>query len=294
MRVIPAGVCGRCVTDEKSHRSYRRGDTIIEVIFAITVFSFVSILTLNLMNSGINVTQANLQLTTTSTEMSAQSTALRFVHNGFTAEYQYPELAHYVPVWEAIVERAIDAGSLMDIREVSHCDAIYNDPTFISTQRPFVINTRRLNTNAALLTDERINGAVVIPTSSPSMPPVPSSTAVPSTAPFISPPVSSRVVFGNPLDNSDTELKESIDYQDVVRVEGLWVTAVKGDVHSETIHNYDTGTTETVHIPRYYDLYIRTCWFGAGRNYPTKLQSILRLYNPTSDVGSELDEASAI
>ena len=45
---------------------------------------------------------------------------------------------------------------------------------------------------------------------------------------------------------------------------GIWVNAVVDD------HNN----------PSYYDFYIRSCWYGAGSNAPTTLDTVVRLYNP--------------
>jgi len=265
----------------------RRGDTIIEVIFAITVFSFVSIMTISLMNSGVATTEASLELTTARSEMAAQAEALRFIHNGYVAEYQYPEIIHYVAVWQQITTRAIEARDLLDIDAISRCEEIYNSSEFQPSDprynHPFVINTRRLNSDETILTEERINGALVAPgTFSPSI------TPLPSTAPFVASQLAPRIVFTNAVDDSDAELREEGEYRDALSVEGIWVTAVKGDVHSATIYNYETGATETVYIPRYYDLYVRSCWIAPGRTYPTKLATIVRLYNPSSEVGSEL------
>lgn len=54
-----------------------RGDTIIEVLLAITVFSMVSIATMTIMNQGTNAAQRALEITHVRQEIDAQAEALR-------------------------------------------------------------------------------------------------------------------------------------------------------------------------------------------------------------------------
>lgn len=54
-----------------------RGDTIIEVLLAITVFSLVSIATMTIMNQGTNAAQRALEITHVRQEIDAQAEALR-------------------------------------------------------------------------------------------------------------------------------------------------------------------------------------------------------------------------
>ena len=66
----------------------QRGDTLIEVMFAITVFSFVVVGALSLMNQGSSAAQRSLEITLVRQEMDAQAEALRFMHGAYTASYQ--------------------------------------------------------------------------------------------------------------------------------------------------------------------------------------------------------------
>lgn len=54
-----------------------RGDTIIEVLLAITVFSLVSVATMTIMNQGTNAAQRALEITHVRQEIDAQAEALR-------------------------------------------------------------------------------------------------------------------------------------------------------------------------------------------------------------------------
>ena len=232
----------------------RRGDTIIEVIFAIAIFCLVAIISVNLMSSGITITEASLEQTLVRAEISAQVEALRFLHNAYIAEFEYPEYENYVPVWNRITDRAIDSSSFLDMREVDDCEAMFDSSAFTGN-KPFIINTRRLSGSDDLTEETNLLNALVTP----------------STAPFTFSNANPRVIFTNGGNNSDDAELLKDEYRDVARVEGIWVTAVRGDVHRVT------------NVPKFYDFYVRTCWVAPGRNYPTKLGTVIRLYNPQSE-----------
>ena len=58
----------------------KKGDTIIEVIFAISVFAMVAVTSIVLMNRGLATTQSSLELTLARNEIDSQASALRFMH----------------------------------------------------------------------------------------------------------------------------------------------------------------------------------------------------------------------
>lgn len=61
--------------------SLKKGDTIIEVILAITVFSLVAISAITLMNHGVSVVQRSLEITLARQEIDAQAEMLRYVYD---------------------------------------------------------------------------------------------------------------------------------------------------------------------------------------------------------------------
>jgi len=63
----------------------QRGDTIIEVLFAVTVFSLVAVAGLSLMNQGTAMAQRSLEIGLVRDQMDAQADALRYVHNAYIA-----------------------------------------------------------------------------------------------------------------------------------------------------------------------------------------------------------------
>lgn len=68
--------------------AHQKGDTLIEVLFAVTVFSLVAVGSLAIMNQGIATSQRALEITIVRQEIDAQSQALRFMNNAYVANYE--------------------------------------------------------------------------------------------------------------------------------------------------------------------------------------------------------------
>ena len=66
-----------------------RGDTIIEVILALTIFSLVTVITITMMNLGIANAENALEVTTARNELNAQAEALRFIHSSYISKKLY-------------------------------------------------------------------------------------------------------------------------------------------------------------------------------------------------------------
>ena len=64
----------------RSIDGHERGDTIIEVIFAIMIFSFLAISSLAIMNQGIATGEKALEITLVRQQVNAQAEALRYIH----------------------------------------------------------------------------------------------------------------------------------------------------------------------------------------------------------------------
>lgn len=65
-----------------------RGDTLIEVLFAITVFAFIVVSSLSLMNRGVSTAQRSLEITTVRQQMDGQAETLRFLHGSYVDAYR--------------------------------------------------------------------------------------------------------------------------------------------------------------------------------------------------------------
>jgi hypothetical protein len=72
----------------KNRRARTAGDTLIEVMFATTVFSLVVVSSLSLMNQGVASAQRSLEITTVRQQMDGQVETLRFLHEAYVQAYQ--------------------------------------------------------------------------------------------------------------------------------------------------------------------------------------------------------------
>ena len=69
------------------NRKLQSGDTIIEVLFAVVVFSMVAVGAMSVMNSGTATAQRSLELTLVRQQIDAQAESLRYIHHAYVAAY---------------------------------------------------------------------------------------------------------------------------------------------------------------------------------------------------------------
>lgn len=89
-----------------------RGDTIIEVLLAVSIFSMVAVSSMAIMNTGLFTAQRSLEITQVRHQIDGQAELLRYVHSQTKLDNPDPE---YVEVWDNInkdgeVESIIGAG----------------------------------------------------------------------------------------------------------------------------------------------------------------------------------------
>lgn len=85
-----------------SKRDNQRGDTIIEVLFAVTVFSLVAVGGLSLMNQGTAMAQRALEIGLVRQQMDTQADALRYLSRAYVESFQ-AENSVAADVWEKVV-----------------------------------------------------------------------------------------------------------------------------------------------------------------------------------------------
>lgn len=119
------------------------GDTLIEVLLAITIFSLIVVTALALMNQGAAASRRSLETTLVRQQIDNQAETLRFLHESYVTNYQSgysdtPNLTLSGPTGQfyAIVRHVANAGatSASPITDLSSC------PTPPSGS--FVLNTR--------------------------------------------------------------------------------------------------------------------------------------------------------
>ena len=121
----------------------QRGDTLIEVLFAFSVFSLVAVGSLTIMNEGTNVSERALEINLVRSQLNAQAEALRFLHDSYTNTYQPglafdPTASNKTPAWQwqameaDIINTA--ATSATDLGGVSACPTPPSGSFIMDTQ----------------------------------------------------------------------------------------------------------------------------------------------------------------
>ncbi len=98
-------------------RNSQSGDTIIEVLFAITIFSLVAVGGLSLMNQGTGMAQRALEVGLVRQQMDAQADALRYLNSAYIETFDSGGVA--TDVWKRVVtdrreEQAQDFDTVSD------------------------------------------------------------------------------------------------------------------------------------------------------------------------------------
>lgn len=268
-----------------NYKSTKRGDTIIEVMFALAVFCLVAVLSIMMMNLGVHSAENALELVTARNELNAQAEALRFIHSSYISEKTLPTLddpaykpgekyQQYKALWDTIVNNAITPAQakesgLLDLADTVNnsdtngelhatgCDRIYEETstgTLLSRNNAFILNTRDISSLDALGNAD-VGISYLSARANPEV--------------FIPAPLNARIIYttdrlGEAGDSVSQFTDGGIIYDRVQSAEGIWVLAV----------------TDGNANPQYYDFYIESCWYGPNTTSPTALDTVIRLYNP--------------
>jgi len=255
----------------------KRGDTIIEVIIAITIFCLVAIISITLMNSGVNTAEGALELTMARNEIDAQAEALRFIQNSFLSERELSENnQQFTKLWRHITTGSSDCHLTQASCGLAISPEVFADYSFSVDTCPdpddlppnaFVINTRFIEPSNFNFTI----GSTPISYSSLLREMVISNSP---DGPFRRTELYPRLVFKGTFTSDGTsdqtftsdDLTETSLYRFVDRVEGIWIIAVR--------------SREEKNQPQAFDFYVRTCWYRPGDTRPSTIGTIIRLYNP--------------
>ena len=235
----------------------KRGDTLIEVILAVGIFSMVAVAVLAVMNGGASSAQLSLEATLAREEVDTQAEALRFIHSSYIAEKISGEAeGPYTKLWQRITgiggsDRVKVVRSAWLTDEIlnynpGECSSLYEDGGE-AKEYGFVINTRKLGTGAASVLATGSDGMLSY---TPTYP---------------------RLVYNNGI-NEEKKLASESGYNNLSSAEGVYIIAVEDPDSS-----YVSGRWTTA----YYDFYIRTCWYGSGESAPSTIYTLVRLGDPS-------------
>lgn len=235
----------------------KRGDTLLEVVFAFVMFSLVTIITVSAMSGGISSAEASLELTLARTEIDAQSETLRFIQSAFANDRSYTNLWHKI-----IADHSANPDNVPEL-SVTSCSSLYNgiDSKTIYDAKAFVVNPRRIGNSTDETSPDYIGHTLIAAKDG-------ATNAVPFTTSSLNP----RLIYTNgendvngELVTTDDEIQEKEPYTEVARVEGIYDFMIPDKNRAN---------------PYYYDFYIYTCWFAPGAQRPTTIGTVTRLYNP--------------
>ncbi len=122
-------------------RGNERGDTIIEVLFAVAVFAMVAVGSLSIMNQGTATAQRSLEITLVRQQVDAQAEAIRYIHQSYVAAYQKGGVAPTgtAAEWTKMTSKTTGKGA----NGASDFGAIGTTcPTTTPGERPFILNAR--------------------------------------------------------------------------------------------------------------------------------------------------------
>jgi len=220
---------------------FKKGDTIVEVMFAFAIFALVAIIGLTLMNLGIQTAQASLEHTMARNEIFVQAEAIRFIHSSFVAELNMRTASRdYTDLWDnyLIRNRVVFDSSDFDTGIINDC--VWNGRSHPNNS--FVINHRNLGADAA-----RTN---------------PNSVVIDNPDRFAPAELFPRILFNN---QDDSNVIDSVNNTVVSGVEGLWVAVVAAPFE---------------HNRSFFDFHIRACWRAPGKRVPSQIGTVVRVYNP--------------
>lgn len=123
----------------------QKGDTIIEVLFATTIFSMIAVGTLSLMHQGTALAQRSLEITLVREQIDIQADALRYLNHAYAADYG--KNGEATEKWNNIIlPNAVSQAAPFD-------DIVRDDKCTlpIPAQRPFALNVEKLDTANPLL-----------------------------------------------------------------------------------------------------------------------------------------------
>lgn len=264
-------------------KALKRGDTLIEVMLAVGIFSMVAVAVVSVMSGGTSGSQTALETSLTRQEIDNQAEALRFIQRSYIGDVRTGVTSPYGYLWSQIASKAYTQSnaSLMNDDSIlnyhpNNCKDLYNDTNselhkygfiidpqgFADYENEFLIANHDSTKEKAAMKKILFSGNDIDSKLQPA-----------STYPHL---FYSNL---NHASEADTELNDrgttAVAGQKLYQAQGIYVVAVK-DPNDTSLANKKMNTDGS----GYYDFYIRTCWYGTGDQSPSTISTVIRLYNP--------------
>jgi type II secretory pathway pseudopilin PulG len=123
-------------------KSRQRGDTIIEVLFAVTVFAMVAVGSLSIMSQGTATAQRALEITLVREQIDAQAEAIRYIHQAYVTGFQKDGLpptgtaAQWVDMTNKVTGKGANGPSEFGQTNGEVCSSS------VPGEKPFILNAR--------------------------------------------------------------------------------------------------------------------------------------------------------
>jgi type II secretory pathway pseudopilin PulG len=133
-------------------RAGTRGDTLIEVMFAFSIFALVAVGSLTIMNQGIATAQRSLEITLVRAQMDAQAETIRYIHQAYVAAYQTGGAAPTgtAAEWIKMTNKTPGVGNGANgASPYGVVDGI-NCPATTPGEHPFILNTHTARVEASV------------------------------------------------------------------------------------------------------------------------------------------------
>lgn len=127
-----------------------RGDTIVEVVIAIAMFSIVAIGAQSLMNKSLATTRGDFEITLVRNQIDSQANALRYMHNSYIASYSSGGTPTTGPAseWKRVVDyvkaKGLTTASNYGLTAAGKCPAATTSSFIINVKKATMVSTASL------------------------------------------------------------------------------------------------------------------------------------------------------
>lgn len=228
----------------------QQGDTIIEVIIAVTVFSLVAVGGITLMNQGAAMAQRSLEIGLVRDQIDTQADILRYLHQAHIASLSQDVSVPANKLWQFIADRAVSSNATSVDVAIQKFESVGNAgqcqlPS--NTQAaPFALNSKKL-------------------------------TASPSVDPTLSFNLTSNTNKQVPISEAPPTMTDDYSSTTYAQLQYKANEAISQGIWMQAYHYAATSTKAG-----YYDFYIRACWLTPGQTPPMTLGTVVRLYEPAA------------
>lgn len=118
---------------------FKKGDTLIEVMLAVSVFGVIMMGGLTLMNQGVSKTQHTLQLTMARNLMDSQAEALRYINASYLAAHPNINAGTVADIWRQV--KTLSKSSATDLSTCPTDSRSYPNNSFVINSRNMAILT---------------------------------------------------------------------------------------------------------------------------------------------------------